>query len=85
MGSHKVVTRQVERFGFDDNPVFDKLMNELAYLAGYWRETKEDTLVERYQTILRALVFIGYAEELPLELELPDALMPAEYLELFET
>jgi hypothetical protein len=84
MGTYEVVMRQVERFGFSGNPVFDKLMSELAYLAGKWRTTKEDALIGRYQTILRTLVFIGYDEELPLELELPDELMPAEYLALFE-
>ena len=84
MGTSEIVMMKVERFGFSENPVFDKLMSELAFLAGKWRRTKEDTLVERYQTILRALVFIGYSDELPLELELPEKLMPVEYLDQFE-
>jgi hypothetical protein len=82
MASNKVLV-EVERFGFSDNPTFDTLLNKLAQLAGKWRTDKQAELVEQYQTILRSLIMLGFHEELPVELELPDELMPEEYLSQF--
>ncbi|MEL6408331.1 MAG: hypothetical protein AAFR81_28450 [Chloroflexota bacterium] len=68
---------------FSDILVYDKLIDVLAYLSGLWRETKEDKVAEQYQTVLRALIIIGFDEPLDAEVELPDQLMPAEYLDMF--
>jgi hypothetical protein len=82
MASNKVLI-EVERYGFSDNPTFDTLLNKLAQLAGKWRSNKQNEVATQYQTILRSLIMLGFHEELPVELELPDALMPEEYLNQF--
>jgi len=74
---------EVMRYGYSDNPVYDSLINELAKLAGSWREYKTDELVNRYQTVLRTLIILGYDDELPIDVELPEELMPTEYISLF--
>lgn len=55
------------------------LLNRLAYLAGYWRETKSEAVAERYRAVLLTLLELGYREWLHVESELPDELMPPEY------
>lgn len=82
MATNKILI-EVERYGFSDNPTFDTLLNKLAQLAGKWRTTKTDEVAEQYQTILRSLMMLGFREELPVELELPEELMPEEYLSQF--
>lgn len=67
-----------------DNPVYEELLYKLADLAGEWRETKQDKLVRRYQAILLCLYELGWDEELDVELELPDELMPPEYFQRYE-
>jgi hypothetical protein len=82
MATNKILI-EVERYGFSDNPTFDALLNKLAQLAGKWRTTKANQVAEQYQTILRSLVMLGFHDELPVELELPDELMPEDYLSQF--
>lgn len=77
------VTIEVETFGFSDDPAYDRLINKLAVLAGLWRRTKADETAQQYQTVLRSLLLLGFRDELPVDVELPDRLMPQEYLTLF--
>lgn len=69
---------------FSNVLVYDKLIHALAYLSGLWRETKDDRVAQQYQTILRTLVLIGFDDSLDVDIELPEELMPKEYIELFE-
>ncbi|MCI0711418.1 MAG: hypothetical protein L0154_14790 [Chloroflexi bacterium] len=75
-------TRQL--VGYSDDPTFDRIMDELGWLAGAWRETKEQAYVTKYQVLLRALLEMGWDDELDVELLLPDDLMPTEYFARYE-
>jgi hypothetical protein len=63
---------------------YDDLIQHLHYLAGYWRETKSQEAVYRYQFTLRTLLDLGYREWLDVEAELPKRFMPAEYADLVQ-
>jgi len=60
----------------------------LVHLVGRWSRYKDDNpeiakeIVEHYNGLLRYLINTGWDDGLPLEAELPDELMPQEYLEL---
>lgn len=75
-------TRQL--VGYSEDPTFDRIMDELGWLAGAWRETKEQTYVTKYQVLLRALLEMGWDDELDIELLLPDELMPPAYFARYE-
>jgi len=78
-------TKNVEIFhyGYSDDPVYDKLIDKLGYLVGLWRRHKTTEIAEQYQTVLRTLILLGFDDELPVDVELPEELMPVEYLSLF--
>ena len=76
-------TVEITRHGYSNNPVYDHLIKELANLAGSWREHKTDKIAEQYQTVLRTLIILGFDDELPVDVELPEELMPVEYTSLF--
>ena len=63
----------------------DAMENELNYLAMEWRglQRQSKEVVERYQTILRQMIALGFRQSLDVDAELPDALMPQEYFEMF--
>jgi hypothetical protein len=61
---------------------YKELLERLEYLAGLWRRTKEDSVVQRYQVVLATLLELGYREWLDMEAMLPDRLMPSEYTRL---
>jgi hypothetical protein len=61
---------------------YKELLDRLEYLAGLWRRTQEDHVVQRYQAVLATLLELGYREWLDLEAMLPDRLMPSEYTSL---
>lgn len=77
------IIKEVETYGFSDNPVYDKIIDKLGYLAGLWRRHQTTEIAEQYQTVLRTLVLLGYDDELPVDVELPEELMPTEYISLF--
>jgi len=60
----------------------------LVHLVGRWAREKDDNpemakeIVENYNGLLSYLINTGWDDGLPLEAELPDELMPQEYLEL---
>lgn len=70
-----------ELIGYSDDPTFDTMMYELGWLAGEWRETKDDKYIKRYHILYHALMEMGCEDELDLELLLPFELMPKEYFE----
>lgn len=76
---------RVRQYGLSDDPTFDAMMHELGYLAGAWRETKNDEYVKKYQILCRALLDMGWDDELDFELLLPDELMPQEYFDRYES
>lgn len=82
MGTHTVMM-EVVRYGYSDNSVYDEMCHKLAYLAGLWRRHKTDEIADQYQTLLRALIILGFDEELEVQAELPEDLMPVEYTSLF--
>jgi hypothetical protein len=60
----------------------EDLLTRLEYLAGLWRRTKENSVVQRHQTVLAALLELGYREWLDLEAMLPQELMLPEYTQV---
>lgn len=70
-----------------DDQLILQMEIKLSHLAMRWRgrqNTPEaDSIVRQYQALLRCMIELGYREELYVDSELPDALMPQEYLDLF--
>jgi hypothetical protein len=60
----------------------NELLGRLEYLAGWWRETKSDDVLRRYQAVLVTLLDMGYREWLDVDAELPKEFMPREYRQL---
>jgi hypothetical protein len=60
----------------------------LAHLAMYWRgsdkDEEADAIAHNYQVILRCMIDLGFHQSLQVEAELPDELMPQEYIDLFK-
>lgn len=69
---------RVKQYGLSDDPTFDTMLHELGYLAGAWRETKSDDYINKYHILHRALLDMGWNDELDFELLLPQALMPQQ-------
>jgi hypothetical protein len=61
---------------------YDDLLTRLEYLAGLWRRTKDNSLVQRHQTVLATLLELGYREWLDLEAMLPQELMLTQYTDI---
>ena len=76
-------TNRTPQYGLSDDPSFDVLMHELGCLAGAWRKTKNQEYVQKYQILCRALLEMGWKDELDLEALLPDQWMPQEYFERY--
>ena len=75
---------RVKQYGLSDDPTFDAMMHELGYLAGAWRETKDESYVKKYQILCRALLDMGWDDELDFELLLPEEYMPQEYFDRYQ-
>jgi len=71
---------QVVKGAFSDNPTYDELLHKLAELAGEWRAHKSEHLVRQYHAVLLCLLTLGWNGYLSPQVELPDELLPAEYL-----
>ncbi len=69
---------------FSSNLIYDELGHKLAELAAAWRTHKKPELVQRYHHVLLTLLELGWDDELDVELELPNELMPAEYFLRYE-
>lgn len=66
-----------------DAELIGQMRRKLSDLAAEWRTDKQDTTVRQYQALLRALVALGFRDELPVDSELPAALMPEEYTSMW--
>lgn len=71
-----------------DKPLLKSMEFKLSDLAALWRGNKAtpqaETIVRQYQAILRCMIELGFREPLDTDSELPDRLMPQEYLALFK-
>jgi DNA-binding transcriptional regulator PaaX len=65
-----------------------QMESDLAQLAMRWRgsdnDKESDAIAHNYQVILRCMIELGFRQALQVEAELPDELMPQEYLDLFK-
>jgi hypothetical protein len=70
-----------------DAELVQALEHRLSDLAARWRSRQDkpeaNDIVRQYHAILHCMIELGYREGLDAETELPDELMPAEYLDLF--
>lgn len=70
-----------------DEELLANMEDSINDLAMRWRGTRdpetEKEIVERYQTILRCMIDLGFHQSLDADAELPDELLPQEYLNLF--
>jgi len=70
-----------------DLELLDTLERKLGRFAARWRGTEDHekaaAVVRQYQAMLRCMIELGYRSELYVDSELPDRLMPQEYLDLF--
>jgi len=74
-------------------PIDERLLKtmelKLSDLAALWRGNKAtpqaDTIVRQYHAILRCMIELGFHDPLDADSELPNRLMPLEYLDLFKS
>lgn len=70
-----------------NEPLIQALELKLSDLAALWRGNKTspraETIVRQYQAVLRCMIELGFREPLDADSELPNRLMPSEYLGLF--
>ena len=61
---------------------------KLTHLALRWRKQQDQPqaaeITRQYQAMLRLMIELGFRDELYVDSELPDDLMPREYLDLFD-
>ena len=75
----------VDSIGYPQDPKLRKLEFQLGDLAALWRGSFEDAdrqrhIVDSYHAVLSRLYQLGWDSVLDVESELPDSLMPPEYL-----
>jgi hypothetical protein len=72
-----------------DQQLIEQMEIKLSHLAMRWRERQAqpdaEDIVRQYQAMLRLMIELGFRDELYVDSELPDELMPEEYLTLFES
>jgi len=67
---------QARNLGYPNAEVL-RLADELSHIAGQWRGTKDEMLIEKYRDILYAMILKGYdVDMLPIQDQLPSDLMP---------
>lgn len=71
---------ETDRSGFPIDPQLRRLEVQVATLAGIWRGTFDSKIVREYHVIMGLLYELGWDGVLDFESELPDELMPDEYL-----
>jgi hypothetical protein len=71
-----------------DKQLLKSMEFKLSDLAALWRGNKStpqaEAIVRQYHAVLRCMIELGFREPLDTDSELPDRLMPAEYLDLFK-
>jgi hypothetical protein len=75
--------------GFNHDDLLDAMEYKLSDLASMWRGQQQtedaEKIVRQYQAVLRCMIELGFHDELDIDSELPDELMPTEYLDLFQS
>jgi len=79
------MTHATDKSGYPIDPELRRLEFRLGDLAGLWRrmhgdQSQQDALVKEYVIIIAQLYSLGWDAVLDIESELPDRLMPDEYL-----
>lgn len=72
-----------------DAQLLHDLETKINELAPSWRSAKRTgeteratAIVRQYQAVLRCMIELGFKDELDIDAELPDQLLPPEYLAL---
>lgn len=67
--------------------LIDEMERSVGLLAARWRGRQHTpeaaSIVHQYQAILRCMIELGFRDSLDVDSELPDELLPHEYLDLF--
>jgi hypothetical protein len=70
-----------------DEQLLKSMELKLSDLAALWRGNKStpqaEAIVRQYHAVLHCMIELGFREPLDADSELPDHLMPQEYLDLF--
>ena len=67
---------EIKQLGYPSRKVL-ALSYQLSNVAGKWRRTREDALVDKYKSILYEMILNGYdVSTLPIQDQLPEDLMP---------
>jgi hypothetical protein len=80
-----LVAHATDKSGYPLDPELRRLEFYLGELAGLWRgaygdQERQDETVQEYRAILARLYELGWDATLDIESELPEELMPEEYL-----
>lgn len=81
-----MTAHEVDDIGLPVDPTLRYLERQLSILAAQWRgnwekPAKQDQIMHEYHDIMHQLWSKGWDSELDIDSELPDRLMPQEYLE----
>jgi hypothetical protein len=78
----KALTMSYEKdqSGCPVDPAMQRLISHLGELAARWRGSRKDGLVQEYHTTMQQLYDLGWDDDIDMDGELPDELMPEEYL-----
>lgn len=74
------MAHEVDIFGFPVDPELNRLETHLGNLAALWRSTWDQSVVDEYHATMAHLYELGWDGRLDIESELPDRLMPIDYL-----
>jgi hypothetical protein len=78
------MAHEIDEIGLPVDPELKRLQLHLGYLAADWgsyeSEERQREIVEEYHATLNLLYSLGWDAALSIDSELPDALMPEEYL-----
>lgn len=70
----------VDNLGYPVDPELRQLESYLGELAARWRGTYREDIVQEYHATMSLLYELGWDAILDVESELPDELMPEQYL-----
>jgi hypothetical protein len=81
---------EIDELGYPTDPVLRQLEDRLGYLAGEWGGVRrgvdrQDDIVKEYHQTMQKLYELGWDGVLDIDCELPDRLMPEEYLKRHPT
>jgi hypothetical protein len=76
-----MMAHEVDDIGFPIDPELRRLEKLVGYLAAKWRHNWDEEVVKEYHATIHRLYELGWDGVLDVESELPDELMPQEYLQ----